>query len=131
MRLAQLDVCSPEMARKEFYAALLAYNLVRAVMWAAGERLETGVQSLSFNNARRVLLDWLQDWGRAVGQGAGSTERWVQSLLDEVLQQKLPKRKKPQPSQVRMVRSSGTHWPKLRGSRAIAQKRCEQPTKSS
>lgn len=131
MRLAQLDVCSPEMARKEFYAALLAYNLVRAVMWAAGERLETGVQSISFNNARRVLLDWLQDWGRAVSQGAGSNERWVQSLLDEVLQQKLPKRKKPQPSQVRMVRSSGTHWPKLRGSRAIAQKRCEQPTKSS
>jgi hypothetical protein len=35
MKLAELDVCTPEMARKEFYAGLLAYSLVRAVMWAA------------------------------------------------------------------------------------------------
>ena len=30
MRLAELDVCTPAMARKEFYAGLLAYSLVRA-----------------------------------------------------------------------------------------------------
>ena len=28
MKLAELDVCTPEMARKEFYAGLLAYSLV-------------------------------------------------------------------------------------------------------
>jgi hypothetical protein len=28
----------PEMARKEFYAGLLAYSLVRAVMWGAGQK---------------------------------------------------------------------------------------------
>jgi hypothetical protein len=130
MRLAQLDICSPEMARKELYAALLAYNLVRAVMWAAGERLENGVQTLSFNNARRVVLDWLLDWAGRVGQGRGSRRAWAQSLLEETRQQKLPKRKKPRPSQVRMVRSGATKWPILRGSRAAAQKRYERRTKS-
>ena len=73
MKMAELRVCSPEMARKEFYAGLLAYSLVRAVMWEAGERLETGLQKISFSNARRVLLDGLQDWGRRVGEGARST----------------------------------------------------------
>ena len=131
MRLAELDVCSPEMARKELYTALLAYNLVRAVMWAAGERLESAAPTLSFNNARRVLLDWLLDWASRVGQGAGSSQRWAQSLLEETSQQKLPKRKKPRPSQVRMVRSRACPWPILRGSRAAAQKRYANHTKSS
>jgi len=36
MKLAELDGCTPEMARKEFYAGLLAYSLVRAVMWGGG-----------------------------------------------------------------------------------------------
>ncbi len=130
MRLAQLDVCSPEMARKELYGALLGHNLVRAVMWAAGERLENGVQTLSFNNARRVVLDWLLDWAGAVGQGTGTNQRWIQSLLEEIKQQKLPKRKKPRPSQVRMVRSCATKWPTLRGSRAAVQKRYEKRAKS-
>lgn len=131
MRLAELDICSPEMARKELYAALLAYNLVRAVMWAAGERLESGVQTLSFNNARRVVLDWLLDWASGVGQGTGSNQQWARSLLEETSQQKLPMRKKQRPSQVRMVRSRATPWPILRGSRARAQKRYGKPTKSS
>jgi hypothetical protein len=129
MRLAQLDICSPEAARKELYAAFSGYNLVRAVMWAAGERLESGVQTLSFSNARRVVLDWLLDWASGVGQASGSNQRWAQSLLEETRQQKLPKRKKPRPTQVRMVRSCASKWPILKGSRAAAQKRCEKRTK--
>jgi hypothetical protein len=131
MRLAQLEVYSPEMARKELYAAILAYNLVRAVLWSAGERLESGAQTLSFNDARRVVLAWLLDWARRAGQACGRNERWAQSLLEEAGQQKLPKRKKPRPSQVRMVRRCASKWPVLKGSRAAAQKRYEPATKSS
>lgn len=130
MHLAQLDICSPQMARKELYAAFLAYNLVRAVMWAAGERLESGVQTLSFSDARRVVLDWLLDWASGVGQARGSDQRWARSLLEETSQQKLPKRKKPRPSQVRMVRTCKSKWPSLKGSRAAAQKRAAKRAKS-
>jgi hypothetical protein len=130
MRLAQLDVYSPEMARKELYAAILAFNLVRAVMWAAGERLEEGVQTLSFNDARRAVLSWLLAWAGDVGQPRGSNERWARGLLRETQRQKLPKRKKPRPTQVRMVRRCASKWPVLKGSRAAAQKRYEQSTKS-
>jgi|GEM_PF-686053 Transposase DDE domain len=123
LHLAELHVESPEMARKEFYAALLAYNLVRAVMWGAGENLEKGVQTLSFSNARRAVLEWLKDWGRSSNRSAAEQPKWVKTLLDEVGQQTLPKRKRPRPSQPRMVRCRATHWPILKGSRSAAQKR--------
>ena len=35
LKMAELDVGTAAMARKEFYAGLLAYSLVRAVMWRA------------------------------------------------------------------------------------------------
>jgi len=80
MKLAELDVCTPEMARKEFYAGLLAYSLVRAIMWGAGQRLEGGIKALSFSQARRVLLERFKLWGEAsysFRSGAGNYwRRW-------------------------------------------------------
>lgn len=128
--LAELYVETPEMARKEFYAALLGYNLVRAVMWKAGENLENGDQTLSFQNARREVLEWLKDWGKSVHDSAADQPKWIQTLVEEVMLQKLPKRKRRRPSQPRMVRSRATHWPILRGSRSEAQKRHAANSKS-
>lgn len=130
MHLEELDVETPEMARKEFYAALLAYNLVRAVMWKAGENLENGDQTLSFQNARREVLKWLKNWGKSVHDSADDQPKWIRTLVEEVMLQKLPKRKCRRPSQPRMVRSRATPWPILRGSRSEAQKRHAANSKS-
>jgi hypothetical protein len=123
MKMAELDVCTPEMARKEFYAGLLAYSLVRAVMWGAGERLEGGVKTISFSQARRALLERLKDWGRGLGSSAKGMQRWAKELLEEVVQQTLPKRGKVRPSEVRQVRHRRQKFPPLRGSRAAARTR--------
>jgi hypothetical protein len=48
---------------QEFYAGLLAYSLVRAVTWEAGERLEGGVKAIAFRQAQRVLLERFKAWG--------------------------------------------------------------------
>ena len=125
MKMATLNVCSPEMVRKEFYAGLLTYSLVRAVMWAAGERLEDGVQTLSFSQARRVLLDALKDWTRVLRAHPGSNESWVRRLISEVAQQTLPKRKKHRRNEPRKVRRRASKFPTLRGSRAAARKRAQ------
>ena len=111
---------SPAMARKEFTAGLLAYSLVRAVMYGAGNRLESGVELLSFNQARRVLVDWLKDWGRGQGQGQGSLTTWIGTLMAEVQYHRLPRRKKRRPSEPRRVRQRASKFPALRGSRAAA-----------
>jgi len=126
MKLAELDVCTPEMARKEFYAGLLAYSLVRAVMWGAGQRLEGGIKALSFSQARRVLLERFKLWG----QGVIAPQVWSRQLLEEVAQQTLPKRSKERPSEVRRVRHRRIKYPPLRGSRAAARTR-DQSTQSS
>ena len=119
MKMAELDVCSAEMARKEFYAGLLAYSLVRALMWEAGERLEGGIKTISFSQARRVLLEWLQDWGRSLR----GDEDWIQSLLAEVVQHTLPKRRRKRPTELRRVRHRRQKFPPLRGNRAAARAR--------
>jgi hypothetical protein len=126
MRLAELDVCSPQMARKEFYAGLLAYSLVRAVMWAAGQRLEGNIKALSFSQARRVLLERFKLWGR----GFMALHDWSRQLLEEVAQHTLPKRSKERPSEVRRVRHRRLKYPPLKGSRAAARTR-DQATESS
>lgn len=125
MKMAELDVATPEMARKEFYTGLLAYSLVRAVMWGAGERLEGGVKALSFSQARRVLLERFKAWGR----GVMGLEDWSRELLAEVAQQTLPKRRKERPSEVRRARHRRLKYPPLKGSRAAARAR-ELTTKS-
>jgi hypothetical protein len=130
MHMAQLNVCTPEMARKEFYAGLLAYSLVRAVMWAAGERLEEGVQTLSFSQARRVLLERLKDWGEGLDGWRGGEKSWARRLIREVARQTLPKRKKKRPNEPRKKRCRGTKFPPLRGSRAAARLRAQEEAKS-
>ena len=119
MKLAELHVCSPEMARKEFYAGLLAYSLVRAVMWGAGQRLEEGIKVVSFSQARRVLLERFKAWGR----GVIDLDNWSRKLLEEVAQHTLPKRSKERPSEVRRVRHRRQKYPPLKGSRAAARMR--------
>ena len=130
MKMVTLEVCSPEMARKEFYAGLLACSLVRAVMWAAGERLEQGVQTLSFSQARRVLLESLKDWGEGLLAQCKSKQRWVRRLINEVKQETLPKRRKKRPNEPRRTRRRPTKFPTLRGSRAAARKRAQKALKS-
>jgi hypothetical protein len=119
MKLAELDVCTPQMARKEFYAGLLAYSLVRAVMWGAGQRLEGGIKALSFSQARRVLLERFKLWGR----GVIALQDWSRQLLEEVAQHTLPKRSRERPSEVRRVRHRRLKYPPLKGSRAEARRR--------
>lgn len=121
MNMAEIDGCSPPMARKEFYAAWLAYSLVRGVRWAAGERLEERVQALSFSQARRILLERLQQWGRRTQSGQAQTaDQWVKRLWAEVSGAQLPKRRKKRASEVRRVRHRRMKFPPLRGSRAAA-----------
>jgi putative transposase len=119
MQMAEQKVVSPEMARKEFYTGLLAYSLVRAVMWQAGERLEAGQQVLSFSQARRVVLEHLREWGRRIR----ATTQWIRTLVEEVAQHTLPKRSKKRPNEIRRVRHRRLRFPPLRGSRAAARTR--------
>jgi len=123
LKMAELQVRTPEMARKEFYGGLLAYSVVRAVMWKGGERLEAGIKAISFSQARRVLISHLNTWGTGLGKGAKDLKIWIRLLLEEVAQQTLPKRRKRRPTEIRKVRHRRLKFPAFHGSRAAARVR--------
>ncbi len=123
LKMDVLHVGSAAMARKEFYAGLLAYSLVRATMWQAGERLEQPLAAISFSEARRLVLSRLKDWGRALCTRRLALSVWLRALCEEVALHTLPNRRKPRPNEPRLVRHRRHKFPPLRGSRAAARAR--------
>ena len=119
--LETLVVRSPEMARKEFHAALIAYNLVRVVMAAVQQPNATEPAcSLSFSQVRRVLVSWLLGWGKDWRSRRGSLADKLEHLIAEVARQQLPTRRKKRPSEPRCVRRRIAKFPALKGSRQAA-----------
>ena len=62
----QLDVCrgkSPDVVEKEFWAHVLAYNLLRRLMWEAGDTWDGDALGLSLKGAIQHLLSrWVLYW---------------------------------------------------------------------
>ena len=73
--LAQLAVKSADLAQKEFYAGLIAYNLIRGVMLAAALQSGQPVGRLSFAGTRRLVREALRDWGRQRSRPARISSR--------------------------------------------------------
>lgn len=122
MELEQLECKSAAMAQKEWFAGLLAYNLIRALMLCAA--LQAGVNPLilSFSAARRQLEGWLEHFG---ARGQHRLQVW-DKLLAGVAQCRQPKRKKPRPSEPRAKRYVRESFPPLYGSRSQARKELEK-----
>jgi hypothetical protein len=119
MGAAQLEVSSAAMARKQWLACLLAYNLVRAAMLCAALAHGTPPLTLSFSACRRRVELWLRDFGRTL---ASVTRGW-QKLLRELAHCTLPKRKRPRPPEPRAKRHLRESFPPLVGSRSEARAR--------
>jgi hypothetical protein len=120
MELEQLESKSAQMALKEWWAGLMGYNLIRAVMLAAA--LEAGLEplQLSFSKARRQVERFLERYGN---RHSGQLKFW-RRLLAGVAHSRLPKRRKARPNEPRRKRYIRETFPPLVGSRAKARRRC-------
>lgn len=118
MHMEQLECKSAEMAKKEWLAGLLAYNLIRASMLCAALRARVPALRLSFSSSCRHLLNWLARWGQNLPHRSGDWEK----LLDLIARSRLPKRSKPRPAEPRAQRHLRQSFPPLIGSRADAKK---------
>jgi hypothetical protein len=119
MQAGQLEVHSAEMARKQWLACLLAYNLIRAAMLCAALQQNISPLSLSFCSSRRRLELWLRDFGRTSAEVLFSWQR----TLAQLGQCLLPKRHKPRPTEPRAKRHIRESFPPLIGSRAQAREK--------
>jgi hypothetical protein len=119
LKLTVLTAESPAMVRKEFYAALIAYNLVRQAMESCAKILQVPVTRVSFQAVRRALRHGLAE---LVTQDGGHLRR-LRGLL-------LPTRSKLRPNEPRVVRERPRIFPKLRGSRSEARIRTAEACQS-
>ena len=115
MDLGLLECHSAAMVRKEWLAGLIAYNLIRWTMGAAAALAKVPVQELSFSRARELLWGWLM----RSPLHRGSSRSWKR-LLSRIAKARLPKRRKPRPSEPRAIRDFRKDVAKLEGSRAAA-----------
>lgn len=127
MGAGQLEVHSAAMARKEWLACLLAYNLVRAAMLCAALQQAVSPLTLSFSACRRRLELWLGDFGATSTDVLISWKRML-GKLGKCLH---PKRRKPRPAEPRAKRHIRESFPPLVGCRAKARKKLQQQTMKS
>jgi Transposase DDE domain len=126
MELNGLDCQSADMARKEWLAGLIAYNLIRSVMAAAAAQAQISVHILSFSRSRQLFLTWLLRW---IVQPR-EVHRW-ERLLGDIAQVRLPHRAQPRPPEPRAIRAFQKDFPKLEGDRADARRNLKRANAKS
>lgn len=119
MELYGLRVKSPDMARKEWLAGLLAYNLVRGAQLCAAMLTELSPLNLSFSDTRRHVEAWLRSFGSS---RLNLLPRWT-GMLCRISKCALPRRRKARPNEPRAQRHLRLPYRPLYGSRAVARRK--------
>ncbi len=113
-----LRCLSPAMIRKEFFAHLLAYNLIRGMMAEAARRHGVSPRELSFQGARQTLEAFRGEL--AHGPGAGG-EGLVAAALKAIAHHRVGDR--PDRVEPRVVKRRPKAYPRMQVPRSIARKR--------
>ena len=109
MDLVQLEAKSPDMARKEWLAGLMAYNLVRAVMFQAAQWRGCSPRQLSFAHVQAAVLSALPGLEQARSQS--QREQRMRELVQLAAQLALPQRKRKRRSYPRETWKRGASFP--------------------
>ena len=80
---------TPEMVRKEIYVHLLAYNLLRTVMWQAGKQKEVNPLGISLQGTRHHLNNFISELKDATSI---NRKRLYQIMLKLIAHKLLPSR---------------------------------------
>jgi hypothetical protein len=116
MGMDQSEAKSADMARKEFYAGLMAYNLVRGLMAAAAAESGCRPVELSFSKVHVLLASVLTELFMASLSGPVRNRRLLW-LLAEASAAKLPRRRKARQNEPRAQYYEPQVFPKIKGSR--------------
>ena len=130
MQMDRSEAKSAEMVCKEFYAGLMAYNLVRGLMAAAAAQAGCRPVELSFSRIHGLLAAILTELFMAwVSQPA--RYRRLLWLLAEAAAAKMPRRRHPRQNEPRAQFYDPQVFPKMKGSRAEMRRKLKKcPAKS-
>lgn len=111
VRLQRIAAKSADMMEKELLMAVMAYNLVRAIMFQAAQRCNIDPRQLSFTYCCNIVLDGLPQVLAA--PTVKKQQQEMERIIDLVGRCRLPKRKKRR-SYPRAVWGRGYHFPTRR-----------------
>jgi hypothetical protein len=111
VRLQRISVQSADMMEKELLVAVMAYNLVRAIMFQAAQRASIDPRQLSFTYACNIVLDGYPKVLAA--RTAKQQQQELERIIDLVVGCRLPKRTKRR-SYPREVGGRGYRFPTKR-----------------
>jgi len=92
VRLYRISAHSTNMVEKELLIAVMAYNLVRAIMFQAAQRAQIDPRQLSFTYACNIVLDTYSEVLAA--PTATQQQQKLDWIIDLVARCRLPKRTK-------------------------------------
>ncbi len=118
MRMDVLRCRTPAMIRKEFWAHLLAYDLVRGAMAGAAARHGVPPRGVSFQGARQTLEAFRVELGRARGEAAAVL---ADAALGAIASHRVGGR--PDRVEPRVVKRRPKAYPRMQEPRAVARKR--------
>ncbi len=111
VHLSRINAHSVDMMEKELLVAVMAYNLVRAIMFQAAQRAAIDPRQLSFTYASQIVLDSYPDILAA--RTAKQREQKLDRMIELVARCRLPRRLKRR-SYPREVWGRGFHFPTRR-----------------
>ena len=121
LAMGELRVTTPEMVAREFYVGLLAYNLVRTLMWHSAQTHGEDPCRLSFSRARARILEWMELWSLSEPVSVATAPRWLRRMRPQIARCLLPQRRRPRVSEVRAVRHRPpSKFPAFSGNRRVA-----------
>jgi hypothetical protein len=130
LEMDQSQAKSAAMVRKEFYAGLMAYNLVRGLMTAAAVQADCSPFRLSFAKVRLLLAAVIAELWRDARSKPDCQQR-LRWLLHEAAAARLPRRSQPRQSEPRAQYYTPQVFPKMRGSRAKMRQALEKSLNKS
>lgn len=104
---------TPEMVRKEIYVHLLAYNLLRTLMWQAAKQAGVEPLAISLQGTRQHLRNFASELKNAV---ASKLQRLYQELLNCISQKLIPIR--PNRIEPRVKKRRPKAYPRMQQPRA-------------
>ncbi|HWB86466.1 MAG TPA: IS4 family transposase [Bryobacteraceae bacterium] len=108
VRLSRIHAHSTDMIEKELWVAVMAYNLVRAIMFQAALRAQIEPRQLSFTYACNIVIDSYPDVLAA--RTCRQQEQKLDRMIDLVARCRLPNRTKRR-FYPRAVWGRGYHFP--------------------
>ena len=108
---------TPQMVRKELYAYLLAYNLLRTVMWEAGTTYGVNPLRLSMQGTRQHLNNFAEQLANAP---AKKRKKLYRTLLKLIVHKPVPER--PGRSEPRVRKRRPKSYPLMKQPRQVLRK---------